>query len=96
MRSRYCAYVFNNADYLWHSWHPEHRPEQLDLDYPDNYWAGLKIKAIEQGQKNDSFGTVHFIARYKINGKAFKLEENSLFEKIGNHWLYTEGRKNSL
>ena len=94
MRSRYCAYVVHNTDYLLYSWHPDYRPAQLDLDYPDNYWSGLKIKATMQGQKNDNNGIVHFIARYKVNGKAFKLEENSLFKKINLRWFYTEGSKN--
>lgn len=51
----------------------------------------LKNKKIIQGNKNDSIGQVHFIARYKINGKAHKLEENSYFEKINGQWLYLKG-----
>ena len=31
MRSRYCAYVRGNADYLLATWHPTTRPAQLTL-----------------------------------------------------------------
>lgn len=88
MRSRYCAYVLNDLDYILKTWHPEHRPENLDLNDSGHQWIGLKIKSTQLGQKNDLTGKVHFIARFKINGKAHKLEENALFEKINGHWLY--------
>ena len=88
MRSRYCAYVLDDLDYIMTTWHPDHRPNGLDRNDSGNRWIGLKIKSTLLGQKNDVSGNVHFIARYKVNGKAHKLEENSLFEKINGHWLY--------
>lgn len=91
MRSRYCAYWFKDADYLLETWHPRYRPECLNLSDSPNQWIGLKIKQTQLGQKNDAFGVVHFVARYKINGKAHKLEENSQFEKINNQWFYLNG-----
>lgn len=91
MRSRYCAFVLNDLDYILKTWHPDHRPDRLDLADSDNHWIGLNIKSIQQGQKNDLTGKVHFIARFKINGKAHKLEEHSQFEKINGHWLYMKG-----
>lgn len=88
MRSRYSAYVLNDLDYINKTWHPDFRPKGFDLNNSGSHWIGLKIKATQQGQKNDQTGKVHFIARYKINGKAHKLEEHSLFEKINGHWFY--------
>ncbi|MDX2506519.1 MAG: YchJ family protein [Gammaproteobacteria bacterium] len=91
MRSRYCAYVLKNSDYLLKTWHPDYRPETLVLEGSVNHWLGLKIKNSHQGNKNDTAGQVHFIAFYKINGKAYKLEENSQFKKINSQWLYLNG-----
>ena len=92
MRSRYCAYVLKNSDYLLQTWHPDYRPETLDLTDSPNQWLGLKIKNTHQGKKNDCTGQVHFIARFKINGKAHKLEEHSQFKKINGQWLYLTGK----
>ncbi len=91
MRSRYSAYVLHNENYLLNTWHPKHRPEALQLQESTNQWLGLKIKATHKGQKNDHEGYVHFIARFKVNGKAHKLTENSFFEKINGQWFYTKG-----
>ncbi len=88
MRSRYCAYILGKEAYLLHTWHPGTRPNSLHLDDSPNHWIGLKIKETTAGQVDDTTGTVHFIARYKENGKAYKLEESSLFEKINGQWFY--------
>ncbi len=97
MRSRYCAYVLHNSRYLLTTWHPEHRPENLYFENmpsenSPSQWLGLKIKSTHMGHKEDDSGEVHFIARYKINGKAFRLEEKSRFLKINNRWFYTTGQ----
>ena len=90
MRSRYTAYVLKNSDYLLNTWHPEHRPASLNLDNK-NQWIGLNILKTISGGKDDLDGQVHFVARFKINGKAHKLQENSIFKKIDGHWLYVTG-----
>lgn len=91
MRSRYCAYVLKDKDYLLKTWHPKSRPETLNLQDSPVHWIGLKIKASHLGQKNDDSGMVHFIARFKNNGKAHKLEEHSQFEKTNGQWFYVKG-----
>ena len=91
MRSRYTAYVLKNSDYLLNTWHPEHRPTNLNLDDNNNQWIGLKILKTISGAKDDLDGQVHFVARFKINGKAHKLQENSIFKKIDGQWLYVTG-----
>ncbi|MCU7938834.1 MAG: SEC-C domain-containing protein [gamma proteobacterium symbiont of Bathyaustriella thionipta] len=91
MRSRYCAFVLKDMDYILNSWHPDFRPNRVELSGSDNHWIGLKIKSAQRGQKDDVTGKVHFIARFKINGKAHKLEENSFFEKINSRWCYVKG-----
>ena len=35
--------------------------------------------------------TVEFVARYKLNGRAFRLHETSRFERVDGRWLYVDG-----
>ena len=88
MRSRYSAYVKLHEQYLLDTWHPSTRPTSLDLE-PKN-WIGLKILLTKSGAENDVNGWVKFVARYKINGKAFRLEELSSFEKEDGVWYYVD------
>lgn len=91
MRARYSAYAAKKTDYLLATWHPETRPEELDLSGDTTKWMGLKIVATEAGTMHDLEGTVEFIARYKIGGRAAKIAEKSRFERIGGRWLYIDG-----
>ncbi|MCH2159111.1 MAG: zinc chelation protein SecC [Oleiphilaceae bacterium] len=92
MRSRYSAFVKNDLDYLVHSWHPSHCPNDLKLE--ETNWIGLKIKETRLGHKDDEEGWVHFVARYKVNGKAEKIVENSHFSRIDGRWVYVEAQSN--
>src|SRR3990167_9544048 len=79
MRSRYSAYVLGREGYLLATWHPDTRPAALDLDVPPRpQWLGLAVKA--HVPLDASHATVEFVARYKHNGRAFKLHETSRFE----------------
>jgi SEC-C motif-containing protein len=90
MRSRYSAYVLGLEDYLLATWHPSTRPIALDLDTPPcAQWLGLAVKS--HTQQDETHATVEFVARYKLNGRAFKLHETSRFEKVGGRWLYVDG-----
>lgn len=91
MRSRYSAYVMHNEDYLLTSWHPSTRPAQLNLQTTSPQWIGLKIVHCEHGTEHDSQGMVEFIARYKVNGKAHRLHEQSRFVREAGRWYYLEG-----
>lgn len=91
MSSRYTAYVLLNETYLLSSWHPSTRPQQLELLDEPVKWSGLTIISTESGQANDNEGTVEFLARYKINGKAYRLHEVSHFIKEGGCWFYVGG-----
>jgi SEC-C motif-containing protein len=92
MRSRYSAYVLKDKSYLLKTWQADHRPASLELDQSSNQWIGLKIKHTHLGQANDQEGYVHFIVHYKINGKAYKMEENSYFVKLHEQWLYVKAQ----
>ena len=68
------------------------RPTVLGLkDDTATKWIGLDIKSTCQGTELDDQGTVEFIARYKINGKAERLHETSRFKKEQGNWFYLDG-----
>jgi len=91
MRSRYTAYVLVNEAYLLTTWHTSTRPASLSLNesQPDK-WLGLKILSSDGGS-NDQQGSVEFIARYKVNGKAGRLHEVSEFVREAGQWFYVKG-----
>jgi len=87
MRSRYSAFVLEDVAYLIKTWHPKQCPENIEFD-PNTKWLGLKVIETKSGSMNDTEGWVKFVARYKIAGKAHRIEELSYFEKIQGQWLY--------
>lgn len=95
MRSRYSAYVIRDAAYLLDSWHPRTRPEKVEVGPDGPGWIGLKIVNQERGDLDDIEGTVEFIARYKVNGKAHRMHEISRFLKEGGRWFYLGGELDS-
>ena len=90
MRSRYSAFVTGNSDWLRDSWHPARRPPDTSVD-TSVQWIGLKIVRTEAGTPNDATGIVEVVARCKRNGRAHRMREVSLFERIEGRWLYVEG-----
>lgn len=89
MRSRYTAYVLRNADYLRRTWHSSSRPAELDLEEVVK-WLGLKVIRAKGGA-GDENGTVEFVARFKVGGKAHRLEEKSRFVREDGRWVYLDG-----
>lgn len=90
MRSRYSAFVMANADYLLLSWHSTTRPAGDELEFdPRCRWLGLTIKGHQQ--QDDSHATVEFVARYQVNGRAFRLHETSNFVREQGQWRYVDG-----
>lgn len=88
MRSRYSAYVLHLPDYLLQTWHPNTRPQQLDLhDTPD--WASLQVVSSSQ---NNAKGKVHFCAFYRQGQGLGCLEERSDFVREDGRWYYLSGR----
>ena len=88
MRSRYSAYVLENADYILTSWHASTRPKQLNLANSTNVWQGLTMLQSKEGEHK---ATVEFIARYVQNGVAGEVHENSRFVKEQGRWFYVDG-----
>lgn len=92
MRSRYTAYVQGAEQYLLDTWHPSTRPVELGLHVgPSRKWLGLKILNTEAGGTNDDWGTVEFVARFKVGGRAERLQEVSRFVREEGRWYYVDG-----
>ena len=92
MRSRYSAFALGNAEYLVKSWHPDTRPAKLTIDESQR-WIGLKIKTVSLGGTGEEEGSVEFVARFKVKGKAHRFHENSRFQKVGGRWYYLGGER---
>ena len=88
MRSRYSAFVRENAAYLLATWHPSTRPSQLDFE-PHTQWLGLEVRA--HRVTSDTTAEVEFVARYRIAGRAVRLHERSRFVKEASRWFYVDG-----
>lgn len=92
MRSRYSAFVRGDAAWLLATWHPETRPDGLDLTTePQPQWLGLTIQSSPPPAPGEDTATVHFVARYKLNGRAHRLEEISGFRRSVGRWFYHAG-----
>lgn len=93
MRSRYTAFTLDREDYLLATWHASTRPNELTLAAaPPSQWLGLKILQAELGRAEDHDGTVEFVVRYKVNGRAERLHEKSRFVREGGRWFYLDGK----
>jgi SEC-C motif-containing protein len=101
MRSRYSAFAVGDATYLLHSWHPDTRPDDLELD-PAVRWYRLDILSRTGGGVLDSEGTVEFEARYRMPAAASEggvkvpgstagvQRENSRFARLDGRWVYVD------
>ena len=89
MRSRYTAYVREDAAYLLATWHPSTRPPAEALAFePGLRWLGLEVR--HHASSGDT-ATVTFVARSKLGGRAHRLQETSRFAREGGRWTYVDG-----
>lgn len=89
MRSRYTAFVLDLRDYLLASWHASTRPASLEPPEPGLKWLGLDVK--RAALQDADHGTVEFVARSKLGGRAHRLHELSRFVREGGQWFYVDG-----
>lgn len=89
MRSRYSAFVREDAEYLLASWHPSTRPPSIVFD-AGTRWLGLTVKSARDTGTDRA--EVRFVARYKVGGaSAVRLQERSRFVRDGGLWFYLDG-----
>lgn len=89
MRSRYSAFVLDLRDYLLATWHPSTRPAALPPPETGLKWLGLEVK--RSALQDSDHGTVEFVARSKLGGRAHRLHENSRFVRENGRWYYVDG-----
>lgn len=92
MRSRYSAYVLENADYLLATWHPSTRPATLSFDegLRPPKWLGLSVHAHEATGADTA--EVEFTARFRVGGgSAQRMRECSRFVREDGRWYYVDG-----
>ena len=89
MRSRYCAFVLRNEQYLLATWHPSRRP--VSVPFAGNVkWLGLRI--VDARVTGDASAEVEFVARSRAsNAAAVRLHERSRFVLEGGRWFYLDG-----
>lgn len=87
MRSRFSAFAFQLEDYLRASWHPETRPDDIQLE-PSTQWKRLEIISANNDTQQ---GQVHFKAYYQEKNEWHLLEETSKFLFENGHWFYHSG-----
>ena len=88
MRSRYCAFVLEDADYLMATWHGSRRPPHLEFG-AGTKWLGLEVR--EHRVIDDSHAEVEFVARSRHAGRAHRLHERSRFVREDGRWYYVDG-----
>ncbi|AIR07351.1 SEC-C domain-containing protein domain-containing protein [Cedecea neteri] len=94
MRSRYTAFVKQDADYLVSSWHESCRRPSLNSEISNGFgeteWLGLTIYEEAEG-KDAHEGYVSFVARFRENGKQSAIIERSRFVRESGQWYYIDG-----
>ena len=89
MRSRYSAYVREDAAYLLRSWHPSTRPDALSFDDPRPTW--LRLEVLRHLATGSDSAEVEFVARYRIGGgSVVRMREHSRFLREDGHWYYLD------
>lgn len=89
MRSRYTAFVREDAAYLLATWQAAHRPARLDFE-PGVRWLGLDVRA--HVPRDDGHAEVEFVARQRdATGRAHRLHERSRFVREDGRWYYLDG-----
>ena len=89
MRSRYTAFVLLDGEYLWRTWHPDHRPDVPELEAPTK-WLGLDVR--EHRVIDPDHAEVEFVARFRAGGRGGRIHERSRFERgADGRWVYVDG-----
>ncbi len=98
MRSRYSAYALGKTDYIIKTTHPMNKSFKKDIKEwkkeINHFIKNTDFKGLEILEEIDdnNISTVTFVAYLKSHGKDASFKEKSYFEKIGEDWLYKEGK----
>lgn len=88
MRSRYSAFVRQDAAYLLSTWHASTRPAGIEFE-PGQRWLGLAVR--QHRVIDDAHAEVEFVARSRVRGRGQRLHERSRFVREDGRWYYVDG-----
>ncbi len=80
MRSRYAAYARGESDYVFRTWHPRTRPDDV-TPAAGLTWRRLEVLDVAGDE-------VEFVAHYDSPSGPGRLHERSAFERRGGRWVY--------
>ena len=83
MRSRYSAMVLGLSDYIFRTWHPATRPDDLEVE-PVPF---TRLVIVDAPPPSEDRGEVEFEA-HSLGGV---MTERSRFAKRGKRWFYVDG-----
>ena len=90
MRARYSAFVRRRDAFLFRSWHPRTRPDDVTSS-GGMQWTGLRVLRTVDGGVDDETGLVEFQASYRMGSRDGVLHETSRFERRRGAWVYVDG-----
>jgi len=98
MRSRYCAFVLKNFDYIIKTHHPNFIGDLTLAELtkgPHPEWLALDILAAKDGLSSERprQGSVTFKAWYRMGGQIQAIYECSEFIFESGRWYYTQGQQ---
>jgi SEC-C motif-containing protein len=88
MRSRYSAFVLQDAAYLLATWHPQTRPPEIVFE-TGLKWLGLEVRG--HRTLDATHAEVEFVARSRLGGRGHRLHERSRFVCEDGRWFYVDG-----
>jgi len=91
MRSRYAAFAVGDDAYLFRTWHPRTRPDDVTIP-PDRRWTRLTVLRTEAGTRGDDEGIVEFDAHYVAGDRPGVQHEVSRFERRRGVWVYVDAQ----
>lgn len=96
MRSRFSAFYKGIGQYIFDTVDKQYRGNDSISDFTQSAqstdWCSLEVVSFDSVSEQDTSGTVEFKAHFIDNEKLHCLHEVSNFVKVGEQWLYTDGR----
>jgi SEC-C motif-containing protein len=95
MRSRYCAFVKHEIDYIVGSQDEVGRKDlnknEIEAWSKESEWKKLDIVEVVDGESKDETGTVEFKATYQVGNKEVVHHEKASFKREDSKWVFEEG-----
>ena len=94
MRSRYCAFLWGDVDYLLKTTHEDMLSPgmrfELQQACQDNEFLSLRVIEARPSKRDEGF--VEFVAYSRQGGVTAELHEKSRFLREDGRWLYQSGK----